>query len=74
MTRNQMATLVGEIIFLAKQGKVQSEIAHCAGVKPNLVYEICQRYGIKTKHPRKKERERRVVPLRHIQCVLPLQG
>lgn len=74
MTRDEMATLIGEIIFLARQGKIQSEIAHCIGVRPDLVYKICKRYGIKTKRPIKRGNKALIMPLRQIQCVLPLRG
>ena len=74
MTKNQIVFVLGEIIRLTRQGKIESEISHCIGIKPSLVYRLCKLYGIKTKKPIKKEQkiEKPIMP--QIQCFLPLQG
>lgn len=69
MTRNQIASLLGNIIRLARQGKMQSEIARSIRVNPGLVYTLCKLYGIRTKKPVKAEQS-----LPQMKCSLPMMG
>lgn len=70
MTRDQKASILGEIIRLAREGKNQSAIASSIGINPGKVYKICKKYGIKTRHILHKKKE--TGQFRPVQCLLPL--
>ncbi|MFG6375855.1 MAG: helix-turn-helix domain-containing protein [Desulfovibrio sp.] len=72
MTREQRASILGEVIKHAKQGKTQAQIAQCIGVNPSMVYKICKRYGIRTKHMLWKESQKAKKLARPVQCLLPM--
>ena len=57
MTREQKASILGDVIRLAREGKTQGDIASIIGINPSRVYKICKRYGIKTKRMLRKEKE-----------------
>lgn len=70
MTRDQRASILGEVIRLAREGKTQGAIARSIGINPSKVYKICKKYGIKTRYMLRKEKE--TGKFRPVQCLLPL--
>lgn len=74
MTRDQKASVLCQVIKLARQGKTQSQIAQCIGINPSKVYKICKKYGIKTKYMLWKERQPGAKRSKPVQCLLPIAG
>lgn len=72
MYKNKKVTILEEIIRLAKVGFTQAAIASRIGVKPSKIYQICKRYGIKTRYMTHRDKNLKTKNKRHYQYLLPL--
>ena len=68
MTRDQKASILADVIRLAREGNTQAAIARAIGTNPSRVYKICKKYGIRTKHMLRREKKL----TSPVQCLLPL--